>query len=49
MEEYIQEALHQSYIRPSVSPALAGFFFVEKNGDGFIPCIDYRRLNQATV
>ncbi|XP_053499602.1 uncharacterized protein LOC128619445 [Ictalurus furcatus] len=49
MEEYIQEALHQGYIRPSTSPASAGFFFVEKKGGGLRPCIDYRGLNQCCV
>lgn len=37
MEECIEEALQQGYIRPglhSTSPALAGFFFVEKGGGG---------------
>ncbi|XP_053486038.1 uncharacterized protein LOC128610642 [Ictalurus furcatus] len=49
MEEYIQEALRQGYIRPSTSPMSAGFFFVEKKGGGLRPCIDYWALNQVTV
>lgn len=28
MEEYIEEALSSGFIRPSTSPAAAGFFFV---------------------
>lgn len=28
MEEYVQEALQQGYIRPSTSPASAGLFFI---------------------
>lgn len=49
IEEYIEEALKQGYIHPYISPASAGFFFVEKKRDGLRPCIDYRGLNQATV
>lgn len=36
MEDYIQEAFQQGYIRPSVSPASSGFFFVEKKGGAFV-------------
>ena len=43
MEDYIQEALQQGFIRRSTSPALAGFFFVAKEG-GLRPCIDCRGL-----
>ncbi|KAL1274452.1 hypothetical protein QQF64_027266, partial [Cirrhinus molitorella] len=49
MEEYIQEALSQGYIRPSTSPAASSFFFVAKKDGGLRPCIDYRTLNQGTV
>lgn len=49
MEEYIQEALTQQYITPTTSPALAGFFFVEKKDGGLRPCIDYRGLNNILV
>ncbi|KAI4874334.1 hypothetical protein NFI96_004585 [Prochilodus magdalenae] len=48
MEEYTQEALPQGYIRPSTSPAAAGFFFVKKKDGGLRPCIDYRGLNAIT-
>lgn len=48
MEEYFKEALDFGFIRPSTSPAAAGFFFVEKDG-GLRPCIDYRGLNNVTV
>ncbi|KAI4902633.1 hypothetical protein NFI96_002208 [Prochilodus magdalenae] len=48
MEEYIQETLSQGYIRPSTSPAAAGFFFVKKKDGGLRPCIDYRGLNSIT-
>jgi len=49
MEEYIEEALNSGFIRPSTSPAAAGFFFVEKKDGGLRPCIDYRGLNNITV
>ncbi|KAK3539334.1 hypothetical protein QTP70_001208 [Hemibagrus guttatus] len=49
MEEYIETALAAGHIRPSTSPAAAGFFFVGKRGGGLRPCIDYRGLNAITV
>ncbi|KAI2645678.1 Transposon Tf2-6 polyprotein [Labeo rohita] len=49
MEEYIQEALKQGYIRPSTSPAASSFFFIAKKDGGLRPCIDYRALNEGTV
>ncbi len=49
MEEYIEEALEQEYIRPSTSPAASSFFFVAKKNGGLRPCIDYRALNKITV
>ena len=49
MNEYIKEALANGFIRPSTSPAGAGFFFVEKKDGGLRPCIDYRGLNAITV
>ncbi len=49
MEEYIEEALKQGYIRPSTSPAASSFFFVAKKDGGLRPCIDYRALNNITV
>ncbi|KAI2645965.1 Transposon Tf2-6 polyprotein [Labeo rohita] len=36
-------------IRPSSSPAGAGFFFVKKKDGSLRPCIDYRGLNNITV
>ena len=45
MREYIQEALSNGFIRPSTSPAGAGFFFVSKKDGGLRPCMDYRGLN----
>lgn len=49
MEEYIKEALSSVFIRPSTSPATAGFFFVEKKDGGLRPCIDNHGLNNVTV
>ncbi|KAK3561514.1 hypothetical protein QTP86_006170 [Hemibagrus guttatus] len=47
MKDYIKEALSSGFIRPSTSPAAAGFFFVEKKDGGLCPCIDYRDLRSA--
>ncbi|XP_062842684.1 uncharacterized protein lrfn4b [Trichomycterus rosablanca] len=49
MDNYIQDALASGIIRPSTSPAGAGFFFVSKKDGGLRPCIDYRGLNKITV
>lgn len=49
METYIKESLEAGLIRPSTSPAGAGFFFVGKKDGGLRPCIDYRGLNKVTV
>ncbi|KAK3544484.1 hypothetical protein QTP86_013146 [Hemibagrus guttatus] len=49
MEDYIEGALAAGHIRPSTSPAAAGFFFFEKKDGGLRPCIDYRGLNAITV
>ncbi|KAK3541748.1 hypothetical protein QTP86_002145, partial [Hemibagrus guttatus] len=49
MEDYIEVALALGHIRPSTSPAAAGFFFVEKKDGGLRTCIDYRGLNAITI
>ncbi|KAK3545965.1 hypothetical protein QTP70_017186, partial [Hemibagrus guttatus] len=49
MEEYIKSSLAAGHIRPSTSPAAAGFFFVGKKDGGLRPCIDYRGLNAVTI
>ncbi|KAK3531411.1 hypothetical protein QTP70_019261, partial [Hemibagrus guttatus] len=49
MEEYIETALAAGHIRPSTSPAAAGFFFIGKRDGDLRPCIDYRGLNAIIV
>lgn len=49
MTEYIQSSLKAGLIRPSSSPARAGFFFFCKKDGSLHPCIDYRGLNNITV
>ncbi|KAJ8402791.1 hypothetical protein AAFF_G00364630 [Aldrovandia affinis] len=49
MEEYISTSLTSGIIRPSSSPAGAGFFFVKKKDGTLRPCIDYRGLNAITI
>ena len=49
MEEYIRFSLAAGIIRPSSSPAGAGFFFVGKKDKSLRPCIDNRGLNNITV
>lgn len=49
MEDYINDSLSAGIIRPSSSPAGAGFFFVQKKDKTLRPCIDYRGLNDITV
>uniref|UniRef100_A0A3Q3KH45 ribonuclease H n=1 Tax=Monopterus albus TaxID=43700 RepID=A0A3Q3KH45_MONAL len=46
---YTTEAQKAGLIRPSSSPAGAGFFFVGKKDGGLRPCIDYRGLNRITI
>lgn len=49
MQKYLDEALAAGFIRPSSSPAGAGFFFVGKKDGGLRPCIDFRGLNEITI
>ncbi|KAK1794317.1 hypothetical protein P4O66_011201, partial [Electrophorus voltai] len=49
MERYISEAMAQGYIRPFMSPASAGVFFVKKKDGGLRPCVDYRGLNEVLI
>ncbi|KAL0168429.1 hypothetical protein M9458_036651, partial [Cirrhinus mrigala] len=49
MKKYIEEELAKGFIRPSTSPATAGFFFVKKKDGTLRPCIDYRGPNDITI
>ncbi|KAI3366349.1 hypothetical protein L3Q82_000509 [Scortum barcoo] len=49
MEEYIEASLRSGIIRPSSSPAGAGFFSVGKKDGSLRPCIDYSALNEIMV
>lgn len=49
MREYIQTSLKAGLIRPSSSPAGAGFYFVAKKDGSLRPCIDYSPLNDITI
>ncbi len=49
MKKYIEKELAKGFIRPSTSPASAGFFFVKKKDGSLRPCIDYRGLNDITI
>ncbi len=49
MTDYIESSLKMGLIRPSSSPAGAGFFFVGKKDGSLRPCIDYGALNDITV
>ncbi len=49
LKSYIEEELTKGFLRPSTSPASAGFFFVKKKDGGLRPCIDYRGLNDITI
>lgn len=40
METYIHDSMTAGIVRPSSSPAGAGFFFVEKKDKTLRPCID---------
>jgi hypothetical protein len=42
MDDYMVDSLASGFIRPSSSPAGAGFFFMEKKDKTLNQCIDYR-------
>lgn len=49
MEKYITEARTTGFIRPSISPLRARFFFVTKKKKTLRPCIDFQGLNDITI
>ncbi len=49
LRDYVESALRKKWIRPSTSPMGAAVFFVEKVNGGKRLCVDYRRLNEATI
>jgi hypothetical protein len=49
LKKQLQELLEKGFIRPSVSPWGAPVLFVKKKDGSLRLCIDYRKLNQATV
>ena len=49
MNDYISTSLKAGLIRPSSSPAGAGFFFVRKKDGSLRPCIDHSPLNDITI
>src|SRR3989442_11297372 len=49
LKKQLQELLDKGFIRPSVSPWGAPVLFVKKKDGTMRMCIDYRRMNQATV
>ena len=49
LQEHLDDLLSRGFIRPSVSPWGAPVLFSKKADDTLRLCIDYRKLNQATV
>ncbi len=49
MKSYIEEELAKGFIRPSTSPASAGFSSSRRRMGGLRPCIDYRGLNEISI
>ncbi|CAN1777094.1 Transposon Ty3-G Gag-Pol polyprotein [Linum perenne] len=49
LKEQLGELLEKGFIRPSVSPWGALVLFVKKKDGSLRLCIDYRKLNKATV
>ncbi|CAN0827436.1 Transposon Tf2-9 polyprotein [Linum grandiflorum] len=49
LKEQLQELLDKGFIRPSISPWGAPVLFVKKKDGSMRMCIDYRRLNKATI
>jgi hypothetical protein len=49
LDSFVRENLKKGYIRHSVSPQAAPFFFVKKKDGSLRPCQDYRQLNEETI
>ncbi|CAL1410109.1 unnamed protein product [Linum trigynum] len=49
LKEQLEELLEKGFIRPSVSPWGAPVLFVKKKDGSMRLCIDYRKLNKATI
>ncbi|MCI71686.1 pol protein, partial [Trifolium medium] len=50
LKSQIKELLGKGFIRPSVSPWGAPVLLVKKKKDGkSCLCVDYRKLNKATI
>ena len=49
LEEFVTDNLEKGYIRPSKSPQVLPFFFVEKKDEELRPVQDYWLLNKKTI
>jgi hypothetical protein len=49
LNKFLKENLQKGYIRHSLSPQAAPFFFVAKKDGSLRPCQDYRQLNERTI
>ena len=49
LKKQLQELLDKGFIQPSMSPWGAPVLFVKKKDGTLRLCVDYRKLNQATV
>ena len=49
LKAQLEELLSKGFIRPSTSPWGAPVLFVKKKDGSLRLCIDYRRLNRATI
>ncbi|MCI94408.1 retrotransposon-like protein, partial [Trifolium medium] len=49
LKSQIEDLLSKGFIRPSVSPWGAPILLVKKNDGKSRLCVDYRKLNKATI